>query len=46
MHFVVIVCVQVQCVQWHPYEPQLLATGAYDGRVRLFNCMTSKVGVA
>jgi len=21
---------QVQCLQWHPYEPELLATGGYD----------------
>lgn len=33
---------KVQCVEWHPYEPQLLATGAYDGRVRLYDCMASK----
>ena len=40
------VCAQVQCVQWHPYDAQLLATGAYDGKVRLFDCMASKVGGA
>jgi periodic tryptophan protein 1 len=33
---------KVQCLQWHPYDPQLLATGAYDGRVRLFNCVASQ----
>lgn len=21
---------QVQCLQWHPYEPELLVTGAFD----------------
>ena len=43
--FTSVLCVQVQCVQWHPYEPQLLATGAFDGRVRLFDCMASEVSV-
>ena len=26
---------QVQCLQWHPYEPELLVTGGYDKCVTL-----------
>ncbi|XP_064386445.1 periodic tryptophan protein 1 homolog [Halichondria panicea] len=33
---------KVQSVQWHPYSPELLATGGYDKHVHLYNCKGSE----